>query len=56
MLPEQDAVTANTGNMQRELNIVWNKLLSAFSDRPFDDNPDEQARLKATITTLKAAR
>jgi hypothetical protein len=33
VLPEQDAVfaiTANTGGMRAELNVVWDKLLSAF--------------------------
>ncbi|MCA9140744.1 MAG: serine hydrolase [Planctomycetales bacterium] len=59
VLPEQDAViaiTANTGDMQAELNIVWDKLLPAFTDSPLDDNPQEKAQLKNTIETLKASR
>ena len=59
VLPEQDAViaiTANTGNMQGELNIVWDKLLPAFNDKALEENADELARLKATITGLKASR
>jgi CubicO group peptidase (beta-lactamase class C family) len=59
VLPEQDAViaiTANAKNMQAELNIVWDKLLPAFDDTPNEENPDEQAKLKATIAALKASR
>jgi len=59
VLPEQDvviAITANTRDMQAELNIVWDKLLPAFADKPRKENPEEQAKLKATITKLKASR
>jgi CubicO group peptidase (beta-lactamase class C family) len=59
VLPEQDAViaiTANTGNMQAELNVVWDHLLSAFSEARLDENPEEQARLQAVIAKLKASR
>lgn len=59
VLPEQDAVvaiTANTGNMQAELNIVWDKLLPAFGDEPLEGSPDEQTKLQATIAALKASR
>jgi CubicO group peptidase (beta-lactamase class C family) len=59
VLPDQDAVvaiTANTGDMQAELNIVWDKLLPAFNDKPLDENSDEQTRLKATVERLKASR
>lgn len=59
VLPEQDAVvaiTANTRDMQSELNVVWDKLLSEFGDKPQAENPDEKARLKATIANLKASR
>ena len=59
VLPEQDAViaiTANTGDMQGELNIVWDKLLPAFSDMPLAEAPDQLIKLKATIATLKATR
>jgi CubicO group peptidase (beta-lactamase class C family) len=59
VLPEQDAVvaiTANTSDMQAELNIVWDKLLPAFGDKPKPENPEEQARLKAVIAKLKASR
>ncbi len=59
VLPEQDAVvaiTANTGDLQGELNIVWDKLLPAFSDKPLKANPDELAKLKATIMTVSMQR
>ncbi|MDC0308140.1 beta-lactamase family protein [Planctomycetaceae bacterium] len=59
VLPEQDAViaiTANTGNMQAELNIAWDKLLPAFSDKPLNKNPAALTKLKTTISQLKASR
>jgi CubicO group peptidase (beta-lactamase class C family) len=59
VLPEQDAViaiTANTRDMQGALNLVWDKLLPAFTGKPIKENPDAQARLKATISKLKASR
>ena len=59
VLPEQDAViaiTANAGDMQAELNIVWDKLLPAFGETPITENPDEQAKLKESIANLKASR
>ncbi len=59
VLPEQDAViaiTANTSDMQGELNIVWDKLLPAFSDKPLEENSEEQAKLQTVIEKLKASR
>lgn len=59
VLPDQDAVlaiTANTGDMQGELNLVWEHLLPAFSDMPLPENPDGQAKLKNTIEQLKATK
>ncbi len=59
VLPEQDAViaiTANTGDMQAELNIVWDKLLPAFGDQSLPENPVEEAKLKQAISLLKASR
>ena len=59
VLPEQDAViaiTANAADMQGQLNVVWDKLLPAFGREPKHDNPEELARLKATIAELKAKR
>ena len=59
VLPEQDAViaiTANIRDMKGELDLVWEKLLPAFSDGPLEESPEEYARLKAVIGGLKASR
>lgn len=55
VLPEQDAVvaiTADTKDMQGELNVVWDKLLPALQSAPLADNPDEQAKLRQTLASL----
>jgi hypothetical protein len=55
VLPEQDAVmaiTADTKNMQAELNVVWDKLLPAFQNAPLAPNADEEAKLKKTLSNL----
>lgn len=59
VLPKQDAViaiTANTSNMQAELNVVWETLLPAFQDNPIPENLKEQERLKSLISGLKASK
>ncbi len=59
VLPSQDAViaiTANTGDMQAELNVVWDKLLPALHDEPLDEDPDGQAKLKAVTGKLNATK
>ena len=59
VLPKFDAViaiTANTGDMQAELNVVWEKLLPAFHDKPLPDNPSDQAKLKQIANELKAKK
>ena len=59
VLPEQDAViaiTANTRDMQGELNVVWDKLLPAFHGEALPENPAEVERLNALISGLKATR
>lgn len=58
VLPEQDAViaiTANTRNMQQQLDLVWEYLLPAFHDEPLSDNPAEAEKLQATLAALKLA-
>jgi CubicO group peptidase (beta-lactamase class C family) len=55
VLPEQDtviAITADAGNMQAELNIVWEKLLPAFHGAPLQENPAELAKLKEKLGNL----
>jgi hypothetical protein len=57
VLPEQDAViaiTANTGDMQAEVNVIWDKLLPAFHPDPMQPNAAEEAKLKETMASLKA--
>ncbi len=56
VLPEQDAViaiTAHTGDMQSELNVVWDFLLPAFTDKALPENSDEQAKLKEALGKLE---
>ncbi len=55
VLPEQDAVvviTADTKDMQAELNIVWEKLLAVFQKDALPANADDEAKLKRTLSTL----
>lgn len=59
VLPKLDAViaiTANTGDMQAELNVVWDKLLPAFHDNSLPDNPNDQAKLNQLVNELKAKK
>jgi len=56
ILPEQDAViaiTADTRDMQAELNVVWDKLLPGFHAAPLPENSAEEARLKQTLAKLE---
>lgn len=55
VLPELDAViaiTADTKDMQAELNVVWDKLLPAFQAAALTANADEEARLKQLLSGL----
>ena len=55
VMPEQDAVvaiTAHTGNMQAELNFVWDKLFPALQGQALMENKAEQAQLKETLAKL----
>jgi CubicO group peptidase (beta-lactamase class C family) len=59
VLPEQDAVivlTANTGNMQDELNVVWEKLLPAFHPQPLPESPAAVEEFRRLTSGLKASR
>lgn len=59
VLPELDAVvaiTANTANMQGELNVVWDHLLPAFKNEPLESNAAELDQLRSVISALKATR
>lgn len=55
VLPEQDAVvvlTADTHDMQAELNVVWDELLPAFLPKPIEANEAEQTKLKEKLANL----
>ena len=57
VMPDQDAVvaiTADTGNMQGELNAIWDNLLPAFRDNGLPENVPGQEKLKQLIATLVA--
>ena len=57
VIPDKDvviAITAQTGNMQGELNAVWDKLFPAFEDHPLPADPAAQAKLKQIVAKLKA--
>ena len=58
-MPKLDAViaiTANTSNMQAELNVVWNKLLPAMHDEPLPDDKTGVAKLTEALDKLEATK
>jgi CubicO group peptidase (beta-lactamase class C family) len=59
VIPDQDAVivlTANTGNMQDELNVVWEKLLPAFHPQPLAESSTALEEFRRVTSGLKASR
>jgi CubicO group peptidase (beta-lactamase class C family) len=55
VLPKQDAViaiTAETRDMQGELNVVWDKLLPAFHSKKLLADKTELAKLQETLSNL----
>lgn len=59
VIPEQDAViamTSNTANMQAELNLVWDKLLPAFHEKPLAENSAAQMKLREMTAALRSQR
>jgi CubicO group peptidase (beta-lactamase class C family) len=55
VMPEQDAViaiTANTGDMQKQLNLVWEHLLPAFHPQALPANPSGEVKLKEIFSKL----
>ncbi len=59
VLPAYDAVvvmTANSTNLQKQLDLVWEHLLPAFHDGPLEANPAQQSALKQATEGLKAKR
>lgn len=58
VLPKQDAViaiTAKTGNMQKQLDLVWEHLLPAFHDDALPDDPAEAGKLRDALGKLALA-
>lgn len=57
VMPEHDAViaiTAETKQMQTELDLVWDKLLPAFRAEALPADPAELAKLSKAVTQLVA--
>ena len=48
------AITADTGNMQGELNAVWDKLFPAFGSEALPEDAAGQEKLKQSIARLEA--
>jgi len=59
VLPKQDAVvvmTANNKNLQGQLNLVWDKLLPIFAEKPLAEDNAAVEELKELTVRLKAKR
>jgi hypothetical protein len=57
VMPDQDvvvAITADSDNMQAELDAIWDHLLPAFHDKPLPENVDARNTLKETVANLVA--
>lgn len=57
VIPDQDvaiAITADTGNMQGELDAIWDDLLPAFHGKALPDDGAGQEKLKHAIANLVA--
>ncbi len=55
VLPEKDAViimTANAIDMQKQLNLVWKYLYTAFSETALPKNDEAANKLKSRLTSL----
>ena len=55
VMPEQDAVvaiTAETGDMQSELDLVWDHLLPAMKEQPLPRDRESEAQLQQTLASL----
>jgi hypothetical protein len=47
------AITAKTGNMQRQLDLVWEHLLPAFQDQILPESEAELTKLRETLAGLR---
>ena len=58
VLPKEDMVVsihAGLGDMQKELNLIWDYLLPAAKEAPLTENPAAQAKLKDRLAKLAIA-
>ena len=56
VIPEHDivvAITAGTGNMGAEMELVWNILLPAAKDKALPENPQAYSELEQKTASLK---
>ena len=57
VIPDKDAViaiTADTGNLQGELNAIWDELYPAFQAEALPEDTAQQEKLKQAIANLEA--
>ena len=57
VIPDQDmvvAITAQTGDFQREMNAIWDNLLPACGAKAIPEDAASQEKLKAAIANLAA--
>ena len=55
IMPKEDmvvSINAGLGDMQKELNLIWDNLLPAVKDAPLPENAAVQAQLKERLSTL----
>jgi CubicO group peptidase (beta-lactamase class C family) len=58
VMPEQDAmvaITAETSDMQSELDLIWEHLLPAMKEQPLPRDRQSEARLQQTLASLTLA-
>lgn len=56
VMPDEDAVlaiTSQTGDMQKELNLVWKYLLPGFAENKLHPNAEALSRLQKRLSTLE---
>ncbi len=56
VLPEQDtviAITAETGDMQGELNVVWDQLLNKLGNKPLPENGEAVQNMRKLVDNLR---
>jgi CubicO group peptidase (beta-lactamase class C family) len=56
VMPDQDAVvaiTSETSDMQKEINLVWKYLLPGIKEKKLPENPEAYETLKSMLSGLK---